>query len=1015
MKDSIKVKKYHAITFAATAISASLSLFAESYTINKVDHPITQFGRISYGTRSGMGNSTWKNIPLSQYAFMGEGDIANLNNNETTWQENNLSCSQLRFDGYFQVSADKAGTWNINQKFDDYFSFFIDGKEIVSNNGYKNEANATTEMTEGWHSFTIIAGDTYGGYGSNKDYGGEIGRVPFTITVNGNTYAFNDTNFPQGRDNGTVQLTADTDWSTYESITLENGVILDLAGHKLKARKIICNERAAICGGSGSEIHFTVDEDNYNYLGESYYLSENIMLSADIKVILTKDNDVAVSSSTLGIGDKPKAQIEFVQNDGTLNLSVARHFMGGAANGNMGHGIYKMNGGTISTSDDSEFIIGNYGHGELIQTGGEINIGNWISIARETNGTGIYTMTGGKLTATTIGRQLWIAGQDGSKGIWNIGGDAQAHLNGIYLGGDLGGDRIKNAEVNISGNAKIIVDANFRAETKNSTKGATHFKVTQSGGELSIGGDLNLPSFNGNGSFIQTGGKTTVGNTVFFGCGNSKSVNNPSTGTLEVGGEFTAGGNGVSLGQHTGGTGTLYLRDGGILTTPSIYRNAGESDTKGYTIFNGGTIKSTKDGNILNNLTDVKFGSGEVVFDTSSYNVAFNNSPISRVSPFGTIAKDGEGTLTVKDIKTIGKVSVRKGSLNFASGNNITSPSGLAHRWSFKGDLKDSITGEEGEIIGSKASEAKNEDGVIKLPGGSKGSCYIELGANKLSGNNVTIEMWITLRELRNWVRGFVFCTQDLKNIVAFCIRRKDTDGNVCSFQCCNSSQFTDKVLELNKTYYVALVFEDNGAGGVIIRQYLKEANAEGFLWTNTFTKDNWSVSQNAGQDYMWLGHSDGNDYDTKADYDEMRIWSSALTTEEIAKSASLGPNASLDFGELEIKSGATLDLGGNTLTTTTLSAYGTLKNGNVIISKLVNANANESLTVSSGATLDITKADISFTDSEDIARSGLVIATSLTDGIIPAEPRKIGGGYWLYLTSNKARILRQGFIFTIK
>ena len=84
------------------------------HAVGPVAHPATQWGRISYDAdRKGMNDNSWMSISLPGYVAQGAGDIANLNGSNSSWQGENLKHSQLRFDGWFQVSADKAGVWNI--------------------------------------------------------------------------------------------------------------------------------------------------------------------------------------------------------------------------------------------------------------------------------------------------------------------------------------------------------------------------------------------------------------------------------------------------------------------------------------------------------------------------------------------------------------------------------------------------------------------------------------------------------------------------------------------------------------------------------------------------------------------------------------------------------------------------------------------------------------------------------------------------------------------------------------
>ena len=163
--------------------------------------------------------------------------------------------------------------------------------------------------------------------------------------------------------------------------------------------------------------------------------------------------------------------------------------------------------------------------------------------------------------------------------------------------------------------------------------------------------------------------------------------------------------------------------------------------------------------------------------------------------------------------------------------------------------------------------------------------------------------MWLTLRELKNWGRCFVLGGE---NGIVFNSRRDKNDGAyTCNFDSCGSNQNAGKVLEQDKQYYIAISFEADGNGGVTVRQYLKEAGANNFLWTNTYTKDNWSLSANVNPTQFWLAHSTDSTGDLKADYDEVRVWDGVLTANQIAFSSSVGPDA--EFGRLNVASGATL------------------------------------------------------------------------------------------------------------
>ena len=181
---------------------------------------------------NGTGSSyTWRDTALKDYAFKGDGDLANLNNANTTWQTTNMKAKRIRFDGWVNIPAEKAGRWYLSQAFDDYFTFAIDGEWVLHSNNYNYYTYLNYDVTPGWHRFTVVCGDTFGGFGSGSiDVGGV--KVPFSFSVNGGAAQRFD-QLTQGSGNSTVQLAADCDWSALGTINLSNGTVIDLNGHSL--------------------------------------------------------------------------------------------------------------------------------------------------------------------------------------------------------------------------------------------------------------------------------------------------------------------------------------------------------------------------------------------------------------------------------------------------------------------------------------------------------------------------------------------------------------------------------------------------------------------------------------------------------------------------------------------------------------------------------------------------------------------------------------------------------------
>ena len=61
----------------------------------------------------------------------------------------------------------------------------VDNNWIIVNETYLVDATATVNLTAGWHSFAVVFGDTYGGYGPN-DHSPWPWEYPIGVSINGN-------------------------------------------------------------------------------------------------------------------------------------------------------------------------------------------------------------------------------------------------------------------------------------------------------------------------------------------------------------------------------------------------------------------------------------------------------------------------------------------------------------------------------------------------------------------------------------------------------------------------------------------------------------------------------------------------------------------------------------------------------------------------------------------------------------------------------------------------------------
>ena len=220
-------------------------------------HATTRCGNYKLATNSG-----FTEAPAGMFAVMSPANtsLANLNGGGTAWQTSYLKTSRVRYDGWFYVTAAQAGTWTVTQMFDDYFGFAIDGEWVVANPTYVNSMTATVDVPEGWHRFTIICGDSTGGYGSTDTSCVFVNGVnaPMSISWGGAAVTFTESNFTFGSEGSTVTLTNDCDWSALGNVLIANGATIDLNGHTLTLASVSADAIGATITNSNDAVLSTV-------------------------------------------------------------------------------------------------------------------------------------------------------------------------------------------------------------------------------------------------------------------------------------------------------------------------------------------------------------------------------------------------------------------------------------------------------------------------------------------------------------------------------------------------------------------------------------------------------------------------------------------------------------------------------------------------------------------------------------------------------------------------------------
>lgn len=216
-------------------------------------------------------------------------------------------------------------------------------------------------------------------------------------------------------------------------------------------------------------------------------------------------------------------------------------------------------------------------------------------------------------------------------------------------------------------------------------------------------------------------------------------------------------------------------------------------------------------------------------------------------------------------------------------------PDGLVHRWSFNGDLTDSVGGQTASKVGSVTSTGTQ----YRLAGGSRGTSYISLGSDVLvsSANSATIEIWATRNAVQKWARIFDF-GNDTKHYIMWAWNNDTSSSDAFSYN--DNSNYSTCSTGTDNTEYCFVVRIINVSGGnanVNFRRY--NASTGVLVGENSMTMNSYNLS-NMAQGNCWLGHSQWSDNDASASYNEVRIWDRALGEDEIIAHVKDGPDATL-------------------------------------------------------------------------------------------------------------------------
>ncbi len=248
--------------------------------------------------------------------------------------------------------------------------------------------------------------------------------------------------------------------------------------------------------------------------------------------------------------------------------------------------------------------------------------------------------------------------------------------------------------------------------------------------------------------------------------------------------------------------------------------------------------------------------------------------------------------------------------------------SDLAHRYSFTEtegvDVLDSAGGRDGEVKGSGFSWG---EGQLALEGGGSGTAaYVDLPNGLLSAHDsVTFEAWYTLTGVQNWARVWDFgsfgvsgqpgseldgpggsgegldyfamtASRDAENNQQRCeIRNMDPLGEGEALDQ-SLTLDTDIPTALGEPVHVAVTWDDGG--NVVVYR-----NGEQVQQGETPHRPDQINDVN-----NWLGRSNWTgDANAEATFDEFRIYSAPLSSEQVLTSFAAGPDSGMSDGETDV------------------------------------------------------------------------------------------------------------------
>ena len=227
----------------------------------------------------------------------------------------------------------------------------------------------------------------------------------------------------------------------------------------------------------------------------------------------------------------------------------------------------------------------------------------------------------------------------------------------------------------------------------------------------------------------------------------------------------------------------------------------------------------------------------------------------------------------------------------------------IAHRWSFNGDLGDSVGGQSATLVDpdENAATAPGTLGAadVVLAGGTRAeAAYVDLGAGLIGGKGtpVTIELWATQIAVKSWARIF-----DFGSGTAEYLMMSWTQGTTLAS---DQVRWLDDSSTLNNNtcspyatgvkYHIVLTIEPrSGSGGSSRVTWYSAPATDSILGSAKGSFETTDTLFDLQDNLSWLGRSMyTGDATANARYDEFRIWNGRLGDKQREDLHLFGPDA---------------------------------------------------------------------------------------------------------------------------